>query len=257
MQKYRVGVQLSPQHTTYASYIDAVQRIDALGVDTIWNWDHFFPLSGEPDGAHFECYTLLTAIAIQTANAQVGCLVTCNSYRNPQLLADMARTIDHICNGRFILGIGAGWCERDYVEYGYDFGTFTTRLQSLDQSLPLIKQRWEKLNPAPLRSPIPILIGGGGEKKTLRIVAQYADMWNCIEPPEVYSHKNAVLDRWCAELGRDPAEIERTVALSSTDLEQLDAFVEAGATHMILFSDVPVDFKAVEQLVNWRERQPH
>jgi probable F420-dependent oxidoreductase len=177
-------------------------------------------------------------------------MVTCNSYRNPNLLADMARTIDHISGGRLIFGIGAGWFERDYQEYGYEFGTAPDRLRALGRSLPVIKQRWAKLNPPPVRNPIPILIGGGGEKVTLKLTAQHANLWNSFGPPENYKRKCAVLDDWCRQLGRDPASIERTAMVGTHDP---DAMREAGATHLILGLDDPWNFKAVEQLVAWRE----
>ncbi len=255
MTKYKVGVQLHPQHTTYASYAGAVQRAEALGVDSIWNWDHFYPLYGEKDGSHFEGWTLLTAMAALTTRAEVGCLVTCNSYRNPALLTHMAKTVDHISGGRLILGIGAGWFERDYVEYGYEFGTAGSRLRALGEALPVIKRRMALEVPPPLRSPIPILIGGGGEKVTLKLTAQHADLWNGFGPPETWAHKNRVLDTWCAEVGRDPAAIERTVSVNAEDVNKhLDAYAEAGATHMILGMGEPWDFALAERLVRWRDQ---
>ncbi|MEN9937015.1 MAG: hypothetical protein RLZZ387_3594 [Chloroflexota bacterium] len=254
MPQFRVGVQLHPQHTTYESFATAVRQVEALGVDTIWNWDHFFPLYGDRDGLHFEGWTTLTAMATLTTRAEVGCLVLCNSYRNPQLLADMSRTLDHVSGGRYILGIGAGWFERDYSEYGYEFGTAPDRLRALGRALPQIEERLGKLNPQPTRK-IPVLIGGGGEKVTLKLTARHADMWNGFGPPESYKHKNGVLDGWCRELGRDPAAIERTVTVDTKALDSLDAFVDAGATHIIMQLGEPWDFGAVERLVRWRERR--
>ncbi len=252
MTQIRVGAQLHPQHTTFTSYIEAVRQIEQLGVDTIWNWDHFFPLYGDPQGNHFEGWTLLSAMAALTSRVEVGCLVTCNSYRNPALLSNMAKTIDHISNGRLIMGIGAGWFERDYKEFGYEFGTAPDRLRALRDALPVIREHWQVDVPPPVRNPIPICIGGGGEKVTLKLVAQYADIWNGFGPPDSYQRKNKILDDWCAEVGRDPAAVERSVLIMTNEIDNLDAYIEAGATHIILGLGEPWDIAAVEKLLTWR-----
>jgi len=175
-------------------------------------------------------------------------LVTCNSYRNPELLADMARTIDHLSGGRLILGIGGGWFERDYSEYGFEFGTSTRRLERLEESLHRIMARQGKLDPPPL-GPMPLLIGGEGEKITLRLVAEHADMWNGFGPPESFARKSRVLDGWCEKVGRDPATIERTVLFDADELDQAEAFVEAGAEHLIYGVSAPFDLAPVEALL--------
>ena len=256
MGKMKVGVQLHPQRVSYAAYAEAVKATEALGVDTIWNWDHFFPLYGDGDGEHFEGWTLLTAIAMLTSRVEIGTLVTCNSYRNPALLTQMANTVDHISGGRLILGIGAGWFEKDYVEFGYEFGTAGSRLRDLGEALPIIKERMRVELPPPVRNPIPIMIGGGGEKVTLKLTAMHADLWNGFGPPDSWARKNRILDNWCAEVGRDPFEIERTVSLTREDDidDSLDAYAEAGCTHFILMTEAPPKYDRVESLVSWRDQ---
>jgi probable F420-dependent oxidoreductase len=249
MTAFRVGVQLRPQHCTIEDLRAGWRTADELGLDSIWTWDHFYPLFGEPDGPHFEGWSLLAAMACETSRARFGMLVTCNTYRNPQLLADMARTVDHLSGGRLILGIGSGWFERDYDEYGYTFGTSTSRLEALGESLPVIKERLRKLNPPPVGD-LPILIGGEGEKMTLRLVAEHAQMWNGFGPPDRFRRKNEVLDRWCEEIGRDPSEVERTVTIDEPEeLDALDEFLEARAEHVIVGLDAPFDFTRVEEIL--------
>lgn len=266
----RLGVQLHPQHCTYDQLAEAAVKADNLGFDSLWTWDHFYPLYGVegapmgPDlpenaplthrGDHFEGWTLLTAFACLTKRIEIGMMVTCNSYRNPQLLADMFRTNDHVSKGRMILGMGSGWYEKDYTEYGYEFGTAVSRLRDLERNLPVVKERLAALTPPPLRNPVPLIIGGGGEKITLRLVAEHATMWNYVGGPEEMAHKNSVLDSWCEKLGRDPGEIERTVLLVNPDhLSRLDEYLKIGVTHFILGMGTPFDFSAAEKLLEWKK----
>jgi probable F420-dependent oxidoreductase len=255
----RIGVQLQPQHAPdYADIRDAVRRCEDIGVDVVFNWDHFFPLYGDPDGPHFECWTMLGAWAEQTSRIQIGALVTCNSYRNPELLADMARTVDHISGGRVILGIGSGWKQKDYDQYGYEFGTAGSRLQDLAQALPRITSRWARLHPPPTRA-IPILIGGQGERKTLRLVAEHADIWHGFVNRQTYPRKAQILASHCAEAGRDPAMIERSAGVQGSGdalLAEADAFAALGVTFLTVGVNGPdYDLSGAETLCRWRDRR--
>jgi probable F420-dependent oxidoreductase len=243
----KIGVQIHPQGTTTDAMRTAWQNADAMGVDSLWVWDHFYPLYGDENASHFECYSLLAAMAVTTSHATIGALVTCNSYRNPQLLADMSRTIDHLSNGRFILGIGSGWFERDYNEYGYEFGTAPGRLKALARDLPILTERMAKLNPGPVNGSIPIMIGGGGEKVTLRLVARHATIWNGFGTPEELKAKNAIIDEWCKVEGTDPKAIERTtLAMGAFDIDEMAA---AGIDHVIMALGSPFDLSAVEAVL--------
>ena len=250
----RIGVQLQPQHGEYADIRRAAARAEELGADILFNWDHFFPLRGEPEGKHFECWTMLGAWAEATERVEIGALVTCNSYRNPDLLADMARTVDSISGGRLILGIGSGWFEKDYDEYGYEFGTAGGRLDALADAMPRIIARWGRLNPPPTRY-IPVLIGGGGERKTLRIVAEHADIWHGFGDADTIRHKHDVLDDWCVKVGRDPGEIERSAGTSDRDPSKAGEPLYGVGTRLFTIGVGGPDFDLshVRDWVQWRD----
>ena len=249
----RIGVQIAPQHAPYAAIRDTVTELEDLGVDIIFNWDHFFPLSGEPDGLHFEAWTMLGAWAEQTSRVEFGTLVNCNSYRNANLQADMARTLDHISGGRFIFGTGAGWFERDYDEYGYEFGTPGSRIAALGEGLPVITDRWSKLNPPPTRQ-IPIMIGGGGVKKTLRIVAEHADIWHSFSTPEVLTEKLEILRGHGDAVGRDTSSIEISTELRGRDEATADELHALGTTMFTLGITGPHhDIANVKRWLAWRD----
>ncbi|MBG6239914.1 putative F420-dependent oxidoreductase [Mycetocola sp. CAN_C7] len=249
----RIGVQIAPQHAMYPAIRDTVAELEELGVDILFNWDHFFPLSGDPDGLHFEAWTMLGAWAEQTSRVEFGTLVNCNSYRNANLQADMARTLDHISGGRFIFGTGAGWFERDYDEYGYEFGTPGSRIAALGEALPVITDRWSKLNPPPSRK-IPVMIGGGGVKKTLRIVAEHADIWHSFSSPEILTEKLEILGQHGENVGRDVSEIEVSTELKGRDEATADRLLELGTTMFTLgISGPDHDLAAVRRWLSWRD----
>jgi probable F420-dependent oxidoreductase len=256
----RIAAQLHPQHGTWPDIRRAAVAADQLGYDILYTWDHFFPLYGDRAGRHFECWSLLAAWAEATSRIELGPLVVCNSYRNPNLLADIARTVDHISGGRVILGLGAGWARRDYEAYGYEFGTRGRRIDALGAAIPVIRERLSALNPPPLR-PMPLLIAGTGLRKTLPLVARYADAWHAAFPerPDELEPAVAALRRACDELGRDPADIEWSLGVEPEDLDRFldeDAltYVKMGFSQFTLgFNGPDWDVEAGRRWLSWRD----
>jgi probable F420-dependent oxidoreductase len=261
MRPIRIAAQLHPQHGAWRDLRAGALRAELLGYDIVYTWDHFFPLYGDPDGAHFECWTVLAAIAEATERVELGPLVSCNAYRNPQLLADMARTVDHVSGGRAILGLGGGWKRRDFEEYGYPYGTFGSRLQELEEAIPAMLHRLDRLVPRPVRR-IPVLIAGVGERRTLRLVARFADGWHAGFPsrPAELEPAVAALRRWCAAEGRDPADIEWGVGVEPDDLdrflaEDADTYRAMGFRQFTLgFNGPDWDVDAGAAWLAWRDR---
>jgi alkanesulfonate monooxygenase SsuD/methylene tetrahydromethanopterin reductase-like flavin-dependent oxidoreductase (luciferase family) len=229
MTDLKLGVLLWNQQTTWAEYEAAARRVDELGYDHLWAWDHLYAIFGDPYQPFFEGWTTLAAWAKATSRARLGLLVGANTFRNPGLVARLAMTLDHVSDGRAILGIGGAWFELEHAAHGIDFGSgFGQRLDWLDEaaaamrtlldggevtSEPGARYAFDRLVllPRPVQERLPIMIGGTGEKKTLRTVARYADMWNAMGSVELLTHKDEVLRRHCQEVGRDESEIERTV----------------------------------------------
>ena len=234
MAQIRTGVALWSQATTWQALLDAAQLVDRLGYDTLFADDHLYADAGDPYQSKFEAWTLLAAWAMATDHVRLGHYVLANTFRNPGLVAKMATTVDHIAHGRVILGIGAGWFELEHHAFGLDFGRGAgERLDWLDESVAIMRPllagetvshagahyvtRELRINPLPVQERLPILIGGAGERKTLRTVARYADMWHLYTPPiDVLAHKLRVLHEHCAAIGRDPSEIELTITPSMT-----------------------------------------
>ena len=229
MTRFRVGYQIHPQHCTTDQIREAYRNADSLGVDCIYIWDHMHPLYGQPDGSHYTSTPLLGAMEVETKRAQLGTLVSSVGYRNPEFYAYDVWTLNRLSQGRAILGIGAGWFERDYQEYGYEFADAPHRLRELGKALPRIRERLRKLGEAHGDADIPILIGGSGEKVTLKLTAQYADVWNTFPPLDTWQKKNRILDEWCEKVGRDPNAIERTCSLTAGAFRGADGPPAAGA----------------------------
>jgi F420-dependent oxidoreductase-like protein len=223
----RFGVQVVPQNTTWPEMLEAWKVIDDAGFDTAWTFDHFYPIFSDPAGPCFEGWMLLPALAAATKNVRLGTLVTGNTYRHPAVLANMAVTLDHTSGGRAILGIGAAWFDLEHHGYGIPYPPVGERIARLDEACTLIKSLWTqtetdfsgrfytlkgaRCEPKPVQKPHPpIMIGGGGEKKTLRVVAKHADTWNWFGTIESFRHKIEILHEHGRAVGRDTRAIEAT-----------------------------------------------
>jgi probable F420-dependent oxidoreductase len=263
--RIRIGVQLWPGGApSYQTWRDAVLQAEDLGVDAIFGYDHFHKpfvsiVNGEPqlepdqpDVNNFEGWTALASWAEITTRAEIGLLVSGMGFRNPDLLADMARTVDHISDGRLILGLGTGWYPKDYEVYGYDLGTVATRMALFADGVARIKHRLGQLIPAPVRD-IPILIGGAGERKTLPLVGRYADIWHSFLDIETFRRKNDLVNQHAQNAGRDPDTIERAMGwLPGTNA---DAFADQGVTLFtteIHPTDDGYDFTQLHEMLAWR-----
>jgi F420-dependent oxidoreductase-like protein len=302
----KLGALAWNQYTDWPSLREAGVRADRLGYDTIWTWDHLYPIVGSDDGPILEGWLTLAAWAEATERARIGLMVGANPFRNPALVAKMATTLDHISDGRAILGIGAAWFETEHVAYGLEFGESPgERLRWLEEAVKIMRGMLHgeepsggryyatknvRNDPPPVQERLPLLIGGGGEKKTLRIVARYADACNVGGGFENVKRKDEILRRHCEEVGRDESEIERTAGMGMCIIrddpaeaervaaaiferngnadpwtnqlvgtpeqvaERIRPFLEIGFRHLIIGFPSPYDAESMERLA--REVRP-
>jgi F420-dependent oxidoreductase-like protein len=275
MAKLSFGIKTAPQHTTYDAMLAIWQAADALPVfEHAWLFDHFAPIHSDVDGPCLEGWTLLAAYAALTKRIRVGLMVTGNTYRHPAVLAKIAATVDVISNGRLDFGIGAGWNEYEHASMGIPLYRPGERIRRLGEACEIVKRlftqhltdfdgRYYQLKearcePKPVQKPYPpFVIGGSGEQLTLRVVAQYADVWNFAGGPvETFRQKSATLQEHCRAIGRDFSEIQLSVQVPVT-YDDLDAtaktvqgYVDAGATHLILNLRYPYPEGIVQRLAD-------
>jgi F420-dependent oxidoreductase-like protein len=269
------GIKTSPQNVSYDDIVRVWHEADAIpAFEHAWVFDHFMPLGDDPTGPCLEGWTLLAALAAQTERLRIGQMVTGNTYRHPAVLANMAATVDVISQGRMDFGIGAGWNELEHTAYGIPLYSPGERIARLDEACEVVRLLWTetvanfdgryyqlkdaRCEPKPVQKPYPpFVIGGSGEQKTLRVVARYATIWNFAGGSvETFEHKSAVLDEHCRAIGRDPVEIVRSIQLrfdpAAPDQTRatLRAFIESGATHLILYMSPPYPRDGVRRIAD-------
>lgn len=298
--RIRLGAIPWTQYTSWADLREAGVRAEQLGYDSLWAWDHLYPIVGGSDGPMLEGYLTLAGWAAATSRIRIGLLVGANPFRNPALVGKMVTQLDHMTDGRMYCGIGAAWFDEEHDDFGLEFGASPgERLRWLEEAVLILRGMFDgtepsgtsryatqhvRNDPPPVQAHLPILVGGGGERKTLRIVAQHADANNLGGGFERVQHKEAVLLRHCAEVGRDPSEIERTANLGVVVIrdtheearrvldqlaihngatthwpnqligtpesvaEELRRFVGIGYRHLISGFPAPVDAESMERL---------
>ena len=302
----RVGALLWPQTSSWPALRDAALRADGAGLDSLWTWDHLMSIVGPWEGPILEGWSTLAAFGAITEHPTLGLMVGANTFRNPGLTAKLATTLDHVSGGRAVLGIGGAWFEREHDGFGFDetWGSgFGERLDRLDEAVMLLRRlldgervthegrfytmRDALCEPRPVQPKLPILIGGSGPRKTLRTTARYADAWNASGTLDELRTKDATLRERCAEVGRNPDEIERTVSVwmvirddpadaqrvleaaaaangTSTDgddyigspekiADELRPIVELGFRHILIDAMAPYDAETIERLPRVRE----
>ena len=238
------------QAASWPELLDVARRVDQLGYDHLWAWDHLYAIFGDPYQDFFEGYSLLAAWARETKRVRLGLLVGANTFRNPGIVAKTITTIDHISDGRAIAGIGGAWMEPEHTAHGIEFGSgFGQRLDWMDEAASAIRRlldgetatsepggryAFNELRhlPPPVQKRLPIMIGGSGEKKTLRSVARYADMWNAMGTVDEMRHKIDVLRQHCSDVGRDPGEITFTLGIKATIRDSVAEADRVWRSHM-------------------------
>jgi alkanesulfonate monooxygenase SsuD/methylene tetrahydromethanopterin reductase-like flavin-dependent oxidoreductase (luciferase family) len=247
-----LGINLWSQGSDWPEFLAAGRAADRLGYDHLWTWDHLLPIFGELDQPVHEGYAALAALAQATERTRLGLFVGANTFRNPGLAVKSLVTIDHISGGRAMLGLGGAWFEAEHTAFGIDFGSgFGQRLDWLAEAVPAARAlldgetvtsepggryafRELRILPRPVQAHLPIVIGGSGERKTLRTVARWADMWNAFGTPETLAAKDAILRAHCHDVGRDESTIERSVGCKVTIRATVDAaqrVVDAALDH--------------------------
>jgi F420-dependent oxidoreductase-like protein len=224
----RFGVHSGQQNTSFDDYRDLWVRCEELGYDWVSDFDHFLPIRSDPSGPQFEGTTLLAAMAAHTSRVRCGMLVLGVTYRHPAVVANIAATIDHISGGRLEFGMGAAWFELEHDQYGIPFPRIGVRMDMLDEACRILRSLWTqetttfegrhfrlkdaRMEPKPVQEHLPLVIGGAGERRTLRIVAEHGDIWNMMLGDEdAYRHKLEVLAEHCADVGRDPADVRKSL----------------------------------------------